>query len=171
MPESYREPLILFYREDQSVAEVAGALKLSEDAVKQRLLRGREMLRKQTADLVESRLRRSRPGRTFTAGVMAGLVGQSAGNQERRRGGFRRHGRHGRLRQGSGLAADARVCPGVADRPVRRMVRHMGERQAAPTQQVHDATLDAGRRMMRFSVAFAIGIFALAFAPVVGRST
>src|SRR5262245_17577827 len=45
MPESYREPLVLFYREEQSVAEVAAALGLSEDAVKQRLSRGRGMVR------------------------------------------------------------------------------------------------------------------------------
>ena len=43
IPETYREPLILFYREDQAVAEVAAALDLSEDAVKQRLSRGRDI--------------------------------------------------------------------------------------------------------------------------------
>ena len=74
IPETYREPLILFYREDQSVAEVAGGLVLSEDAVKQRLSRGRAMLREQVADLVEAGLRRSRPGRRFTLTVMAGLA-------------------------------------------------------------------------------------------------
>src|SRR5262245_15378596 len=50
--ETYREPLVLFYREQQSVAEVAAALELSEDAVKQRLSRGRAMLRDRMADLV-----------------------------------------------------------------------------------------------------------------------
>ncbi len=34
IPELYREPLILFYREDQSVERVAQALELSEDAMK-----------------------------------------------------------------------------------------------------------------------------------------
>ena len=42
IPDTFREPLILFYRENQSVAQVARALDLSEDAVKQRLSRGRE---------------------------------------------------------------------------------------------------------------------------------
>src|SRR5262249_18330104 len=37
IPEIYREPLILFYREHQSVEAVAAELELSEDAVKQRL--------------------------------------------------------------------------------------------------------------------------------------
>lgn len=73
--QTYREPLILYYREHHSVAEVAAALDLSEDAVKQRLARGREMLRDQVAYVVEGALRRSRPGRTFTTTVMAGLAG------------------------------------------------------------------------------------------------
>src|SRR6516162_2460243 len=79
IPEAYREPLILFYREDHSVAEVAGALSLSEDAVKQRLSRGRGMLRERVAELVEGGLRRSRPGRRFTVTVMAGLAAHAAG--------------------------------------------------------------------------------------------
>ena len=79
IPETYREPLILFYREDRSVAEVAAALDLSEDAVKQRLSRGRGMLRERVAELVEEGLRRSRPGRKFTVCVMTGLATGTAG--------------------------------------------------------------------------------------------
>jgi zinc protease len=71
--ETYREPLVLFYREGQSVARVAEDLGLSEDAVKQRLSRGREMLRAQVAAVIEGTLRRSRPGPVFTATVMAAL--------------------------------------------------------------------------------------------------
>src|SRR2546423_1515321 len=44
IPESYREPLVLYYREHQSVENVAAALGLSEDAVKQRLSAGRKLL-------------------------------------------------------------------------------------------------------------------------------
>lgn len=73
IPESYREPLVLFYRENQSIAEVATALELSPDAVKQRLSRGRTMLRDQVAHLVEGTLRRTRPSVTLTVAVMAGL--------------------------------------------------------------------------------------------------
>src|SRR5690242_12677661 len=42
IPEIYREPLILFYRKHQSVSAVAQQLDLSDDAVKQRLSRGRK---------------------------------------------------------------------------------------------------------------------------------
>src|SRR4051812_6841811 len=44
IPQSYRDPLILFYREGQSVERVAEALEISEDAAKQRLSRGRKLL-------------------------------------------------------------------------------------------------------------------------------
>ena len=81
IPENYREPLILFYREQQSVAEVAAALELSSDAVKQRLSRGREMLREQVANVVEGTLRRSRRQAGFTLGVMAGLSAMTAGTK------------------------------------------------------------------------------------------
>jgi RNA polymerase sigma factor (sigma-70 family) len=73
LPESYREPLVLFYREQQSVAAVAEALELSEEAVKQRLSRGRELLKDHVARLVEGALGRTRPGRAFRIAVLAAL--------------------------------------------------------------------------------------------------
>jgi len=71
--ELYREPLILFYRENQSVERVAEALEISEDTVKQRLSRGRKMLQEQVASFVEGALRRSTPGKAFAFGVIAAL--------------------------------------------------------------------------------------------------
>src|SRR5262245_51074460 len=47
IPEIYREPLVLFYREHQSVETVATSLGLSEDAVRQRLSRGRKLLQEE----------------------------------------------------------------------------------------------------------------------------
>ena len=41
IPQIYREPLILFYRKGQAIESVAQELELSEEAVKQRLSRGR----------------------------------------------------------------------------------------------------------------------------------
>jgi RNA polymerase sigma factor (sigma-70 family) len=73
IPDSYREPLVLFYREGESVERVAAALELSEDAVRQRLSRGRKLLHEQVLALVEGTLRRTAPGKTFTLGVMAAL--------------------------------------------------------------------------------------------------
>ncbi len=44
IPQIYREPLILFYREHQSIETVAKSLALGEDAVKQRLSRGPKII-------------------------------------------------------------------------------------------------------------------------------
>lgn len=73
MPADYREPMVLFYREDQSVARVAELLELSTDNVKQRLSRGRKMLREEVAAVVARGLRQSAPGRAFTVGVLSAL--------------------------------------------------------------------------------------------------
>lgn len=73
IPETYREPLVLFYREHQSIERVAERLDLSEDAVKQRLSRGRKLLHEQVLAFVEGALERTAPGRAFTLGVVAAL--------------------------------------------------------------------------------------------------
>lgn len=73
IPEIYREPLILFHRENQSVERVASALDLTEDAVKQRLVRGRKLLQTEVEKVVEGALRRTAPGRAFTSSVIESL--------------------------------------------------------------------------------------------------
>ncbi len=73
IPETYREPLVLFYREGQSVERVAQELELTEDAVRQRLSRGRKLLTDEVTAFVESTLKISTPGRSFTVGVLAAL--------------------------------------------------------------------------------------------------
>ncbi|MBI1389121.1 MAG: sigma-70 family RNA polymerase sigma factor [bacterium] len=73
IPPLYREPLILFYRDQQSVEAVAEALELTPDAVKQRLHRGRAMLKAQVAAFVEETLSRSGPGGFFAGAVLAAL--------------------------------------------------------------------------------------------------
>ena len=80
IPAQYREPLVLFYREHQSVARVAGELELSEEVVRQRLTRGRRLLQDQVLLFVEGALGRTSPGKAFTVGVIAALpvVGGSA---------------------------------------------------------------------------------------------
>jgi RNA polymerase sigma factor (sigma-70 family) len=73
IPEIYREPLVLFYREHQSIEAVAQDLELSEDAVKQRLSRGRKLLQEQFLAFVAGALKQTSPGKTFTLGVIAAL--------------------------------------------------------------------------------------------------
>jgi len=73
IPELYREPLILFYREHQSIEHVAAELELTEDAVKQRLSRGRKLLQEEVQAFVEGALRRTAPGHAFSGAVLAAL--------------------------------------------------------------------------------------------------
>src|SRR5436190_15995663 len=71
--EPYRETLVLYYRQNQSTVEVSAALEISEDTVRQRLVRGRQMLREQVAAMLERNLARSAPSAHFTSAVMAAL--------------------------------------------------------------------------------------------------
>ncbi len=73
IPDAYRQPLILFYREQQSVERVAAELELTEDAVKQRLSRGRRLLHEEVLAFVEGTLTRTAPGQQFSLGVLAAL--------------------------------------------------------------------------------------------------
>ena len=73
IPETYREPMILFYREQQSVERVAAALELSEEAVHQRLSRGRKLLQEEVLAFVEGALGKTNPGQAFTLAVLAAL--------------------------------------------------------------------------------------------------
>lgn len=73
VPEIYREPLILYYREHQSIEHVAVSLDLTEDTVKQRLARGRKLVQEKVLAFVEGALERSTPGKVFTITVLAAL--------------------------------------------------------------------------------------------------
>jgi len=75
LPDTYREPMVLFYREGQSVAAVAAALDLSEETARQRLARGRAMLTDRMARIVEETLERSTPAPTFAAMVLLAVPG------------------------------------------------------------------------------------------------
>ena len=74
LPENYRVPLILFYREQCSVEAVAEALELNEATARQRLSRGRKLLQAAMLKFVERGLEASKPGAVFTFGVMAGVA-------------------------------------------------------------------------------------------------
>ncbi len=166
IPETYREPLILFYREDQSVAEVAGALALSEDVVKQRLSRGRGMLREQVAELVERGLRRSRPGRPFTVAVMAGLATQAAGAKTALAGAGVSAGA-GAWQAAAGAVGAGGALGGLLGTLGGLLGGWLGTwvpAQAAPTRRERDAILRTGRRMLLVSVGFVAALFGLIYA-------
>ena len=73
IPDTYREPLVLYYRQHRSVEDVAAALDLTVDATKQRLSRGRALLHEQVTAFVAGALEKSGPRATFTHSVMSTL--------------------------------------------------------------------------------------------------
>lgn len=73
LPELYREPLILYYREHRSIEHVAVELELTEDTVKQRLSRGRKLVQEEVESFVENALRKSTPTPAFCNAVLAAL--------------------------------------------------------------------------------------------------
>lgn len=80
LPEEYREPLVLFYRQEQSTRQVAEMMGLEETTVRTRLHRGRQMLREQVEAKIETTLRKTAPGVAFTRSVMGAVgVGLAAG--------------------------------------------------------------------------------------------
>ena len=166
IPEPYREPLILFYREDRSVAEVAGALFLSEDAVKQRLSRGRGMLREQVAELVEGGLRRSRPGSRFTVIVMAGMAAHAAGTKTALAGASAGAGA-GAWKAAAGAAGAGGALGSILGTLGGLLGGWLGTwvpAQAAPTRRERDAILCAGWRMFLVSVVFIAALYWLIYA-------
>ncbi len=75
IPENYREPLILFYRGEQSTQQIAAALEITEEAARQRLSRARKFLRKELERQVAGAIAASGPGEFFSLGVIAALPG------------------------------------------------------------------------------------------------
>jgi RNA polymerase sigma factor (sigma-70 family) len=70
VPDAAREVLVLYYREGQSVRQVAELLGMREATVKQRLSRARRVLRAEYLARAGELLERSAPGAAFTAIVI-----------------------------------------------------------------------------------------------------
>lgn len=75
VPETYREPMVLYYREQATTADVAKALDVTEDVVRQRLSRGRKLLEEKVAEFVETRLATRKASPNFVASVLVALPG------------------------------------------------------------------------------------------------
>ena len=74
IPENYREPLVLFYRQQHSIKEVAEIIGQPESTVRVQLHRGRQMLKDKVEAMVDRTLSRSGPTNTFTKAVLAAVV-------------------------------------------------------------------------------------------------
>ena len=81
IPETYREPLVMYYRQSQSVAEIAAALEITEANARQRIARGRTFLKEEIERKVETALVKLRPNEHFTAFVLAAIPIAATGKQ------------------------------------------------------------------------------------------
>ncbi len=75
LPEDYREPLVLYYRQEESIASVAASLDISEPAARQRLSRGRAMLTHRIESVIRRGLRSTAPTKAFTLAVISTIPG------------------------------------------------------------------------------------------------
>ena len=73
LPENYRIPLILYYREEHSTERVSELLELSQETTRQRLSRGRALLKQEVAKQVEQSLFQTLPTNAFTLAVVSAL--------------------------------------------------------------------------------------------------
>ena len=77
LPAKYREAIVLFYRSEQSVREVANTLDENEATIRQRLKRGRDLLRSEIAETVERTLSGTSPSPAFALAVLGSLPGSA----------------------------------------------------------------------------------------------
>jgi RNA polymerase sigma factor (sigma-70 family) len=73
IPEKFREPLVLYYREDRSYRQVADQLGFSEHTARRRISRAQNLLKEKIASLVEETIERTKPSKAFTTAVIASI--------------------------------------------------------------------------------------------------
>ena len=73
IPENYREPLIMYYRQNAQIAQIAAALEITEETVRQRLSRGRKLLKSEVEQTVAKTLTFTRPDTAFMLTVLAAI--------------------------------------------------------------------------------------------------
>jgi len=75
LPVKYREALVLFYRSEKSVRDVANSLGENEATIRQRLKRGRDLLRSEISETVERTLAGTSPSPAFALAVLGSIPG------------------------------------------------------------------------------------------------
>ncbi|MCL2347888.1 MAG: sigma-70 family RNA polymerase sigma factor [Planctomycetaceae bacterium] len=73
IPEKYRIPLVLYYRSEKSIPEIADALEISKDVLAMRLTRARKYLRLELEKQVKGAIAANGPGEFFSLAVIAAL--------------------------------------------------------------------------------------------------
>lgn len=172
IPPNYRDVIRLFYINNKSTEQIANRLNISNDAARQRLHRGREMLKTHISQLVDGVLDRRNPSRSFTSRVMAGIVGAGVA------------GKSSSLMASTGIYTSVATASalkllaggaglglvggllGTAGGLLGAWLGTWLPSQAAPTETERQFLLERGRPIMRLSVGFSLTILLLALALV-----
>ncbi len=90
LPATYREPLVLFYWQDQSIEHVASALEITAQAAQKRISRARTMIGAELAARLDTTARTRRPAKAAAAAIVAVLATGGARVSEAARHSIRR---------------------------------------------------------------------------------
>jgi RNA polymerase sigma factor (sigma-70 family) len=82
IPETYRLPLVLFYADDERVESIAATLQISVEGVRQRLSRGRRMLKMEVNQFAAAVRKATRTRSGFAAAVVLALGLARSGGAE-----------------------------------------------------------------------------------------
>ena len=159
LPETYREPLVLFYREHQSVERVADELELTEDAVNQRLSRGRKLLQEQVLAFVEGALEQTTPGKAFTLAVLAALPVMTTSAKAAALGAAAAKG--GAVAKSAGLAGLCNTILGPALMFVSLYFGYRMDREGARSQERRQFIVRYYRILVTCIVVFLVAVLSL----------
>src|SRR5262245_1074973 len=134
VPDTYRDVLVLYYRDQRSVRDVAVALGITEAAALQRLARGRQYLADGVTDLVERSLRTTRSYRDLAPLVLAALPALAPSRAE-----AASHS-HGGTMIKLAIAAAALLAAGTTAYVVRQPARAPASQVAAPAAPAASVT-------------------------------
>ena len=163
IPETYREPLILFYREQESIERVAATLDLTEEAARQRLSRGRKLLQEQILAFVEGALKQTAPGQAFTLSVLAALPVMTISARAATLSAVAKGG--AAAVKGATLASLFAVWLGPALGVLLGYWGYRENRKYARTPREREIRNRLAKTMLAGAVVFCAGLLALVFAP------
>jgi zinc protease len=180
LPEKYRETVALYYREGESIAQVAAVTGVSAETARQRLSRGREMLRGRVAQLIGDVIGRTKPDAGFASRVIAAIVGVGAASKAAATASASTLGKGLAAGAAAGMAAKGLAGTGLAGGIGGGLLGTLGgvfgswlgmwiPAQTAPSEAERVLLLERGRSMIRSALLFSIAIVAVVVAFIVFR--
>lgn len=180
IPEKYRETVALYYREGESIAQVAAVTGVSDETARQRLSRGREMLRGRVAQLIGDVVGRTRPDAGFASRVIAAIVGVTAASKAAATASASTLAKGSAAGAAAGMAAKGLAGTGLAGGIGGGLLGTLGgvfgswlgvwiPAQTAPSEAERVLLLERGRSMIRWALLFSMAMVAVVVAFMVFR--